>query len=207
MHDELLPLFPLEVVLLPQNYLPLHIFEDRYKEMIGEAIERRREFGVVMAAEGGIVNTGCTASIERVLKQYPDGRYDLITVGRRRFVIHALDEERSFLRGDVEYFDDDDPVAPSELCSEAISVAGMALGDGAGSEPQEGGPVLSFNLARSVQDRHFRQQLLMCRSESDRLRQLIQFFPKQKIRDDYSAKMKTLAARNGHGKMGPVEPS
>jgi Lon protease-like protein len=66
MHDELLPLFPLEVVLLPQNYLPLHIFEERYKEMIGEAIAENREFGIVLATEGGIVNTGCTASIGTV---------------------------------------------------------------------------------------------------------------------------------------------
>jgi hypothetical protein len=198
MHGELLPLFPLEVVLLPQNYLPLHIFEDRYKEMIGEAIEQGAEFGIVLAAEGGIVNAGCTASIERVLKQYDDGRYDLITVGRRRFVIRALDEERSFLRGEVEFFDDDDPAAPRDLREQAISASSEAEGDG---------PLLSFDLARSVQDLHFRQQLLMCRSEADRLRQLIQFFPKQKLKDDYTSQMKTLAVRNGHGKKGPGQPA
>jgi hypothetical protein len=113
-------------------------------------------------------------------------------------VIHALDEERSFLRGEVEFFDDDDPFAPSELADEALSATNERAGDG---------PLLSFDLARSVQDLHFRQQLLMCRSEADRLRQLIQFFPQQELRDDYTAQMKTLAARNGHGRKGPLEPA
>ena len=69
MQDGLLPLFPLQVVLLPGSQLPLHIFEDRYKEMIGEVLRDKLEFGVVLASEKGIVNTGCTATIDRVLKR------------------------------------------------------------------------------------------------------------------------------------------
>jgi ATP-dependent protease La (LON) substrate-binding domain len=74
MQPGLLPLFPLQVVLLPGAELPLHIFEDRYKEMIGEAIRDRMEFGVILASEKGIVNTGCTAMIDKVLHEYPDGK-------------------------------------------------------------------------------------------------------------------------------------
>ena len=77
---------------LPGAELPLHIFEDRYKEMIGEVIRDRVEFGVVLASEKGIVNTGCTAMIDKVLREYPDGRMDILTRGRRRFEIH--DAER-----------------------------------------------------------------------------------------------------------------
>src|SRR5579884_1206656 len=112
MAQELLPLFPLETVLFPRTPLPLHIFEDRYKEMMNEAIERKTEFGVVQAGEKGIVNTGCTAAIDKVLRRYPDGRLDLLTSGRRRFEILDLDDGRSFLRGAVDFFDDDefDPV-------------------------------------------------------------------------------------------------
>jgi Lon protease-like protein len=82
MRRELLPLFPLAVVLLPRNTLPLHIFEERYKEMIGLVIETGEEFGVVLAAKEGIARVGCTASIEQVLQRYPDGRLDIITLGR-----------------------------------------------------------------------------------------------------------------------------
>src|SRR5204862_8160645 len=109
MQQGLLPLFPLQVVLLPGSQLPLHIFEDRYKEMIGEVLRDKLEFGVVLASEKGIVNTGCTATVDRVLREYPDGRLDILTRGRRRFEILLLNEERSFLRGAVEFFDDDDP--------------------------------------------------------------------------------------------------
>jgi Lon protease-like protein len=107
MQETLLPLFPLEVVLLPANILPLHIFEDRYKEMIGEAIQNKTEFGIVQAGEKGILNLGCTASILEVSTQYPDGRLDIVCQGRRRFEILYLDEEKSYLRGSVSFFDDD----------------------------------------------------------------------------------------------------
>src|SRR5271166_4997438 len=118
MQPGLLPLFPLQVVLLPGAELPLHIFEDRYKEMIGEVIRDRLEFGVILANEKGIVNTGCTAFIDKVLREYPDGRLDILARGRRRFEIMRLNDERAFLRGSVEFFDDfsddaeESPVAP-----------------------------------------------------------------------------------------------
>ena len=99
MQDELLPLFPLQVVLFPRTALPLHIFEERYKEMIGDVLRGHTEFGVVLAGEKGIVNTGCTATVEKVLKNYPDGRMDLLTVGRRRFEIILLNDEKPYLRG------------------------------------------------------------------------------------------------------------
>ena len=114
MQEGLLPLFPLQVVLFPGAELPLHIFEDRYKEMIGEAVRDHLEFGVVLASDKGLVNTGCTATVERVLKQYPDGRMDILALGRRRFEILLLNNERAFLRGAVEFFDDEkaDPASP-----------------------------------------------------------------------------------------------
>src|SRR5580698_5248754 len=80
----LLPLFPLEVVLLPGTPLPLHIFEPRYKEMIAECLSEKAPFGVVLALENGIAEVGCTAEIVTVAKQYPDGRIDLVAEGRKR---------------------------------------------------------------------------------------------------------------------------
>ena len=82
--------------------------------MIGEVIRDRQEFGVVLANEKGIVNTGCTATVDQVLRQYPDGRMDILTRGRRRFEIVLLNDERSYLRGTVEFFDDEkfEPSSP-----------------------------------------------------------------------------------------------
>ena len=81
MQQGLLPLFPLEVVLMPGGHLPLHIFEERYKEMIGEALRDKTEFGIVLVNGGGLAETGCTATIEGVLREYPDGRLDIVCSG------------------------------------------------------------------------------------------------------------------------------
>jgi Lon protease-like protein len=205
MQQGLLPLFPLQVVLFPGAQLPLHIFEDRYKEMIGEAIQTRSEFGVVLASEKGIVNTGCSATVNRVLKQYPDGRMDILTVGRRRFEILLLNEERSFLRGAVEFFDDDDQPTPvsAEALRQAVDsynqmqslLAGDPLGEEASRDPR-----LSFRLAQPVQDLAFRQVLLTARSEAERMKQIAEFLPGFVARQKRIQHVKAVAPRNGHGR-------
>jgi Lon protease-like protein len=202
MQEELLPVFPLSVVLLPQNLLPLHIFEDRYKEMIGEALKEGTPFGIVLAAQDGILNVGCTASIERVLRTYEDGRMDLLTLGRRRFVIEDLNQDRNFLRAKVEFFEDAEEFAPEDLKQKALEVHERFEES---SDLATSGGLLSFMLAQSVRDLDFRQQLLVSRSESERLRMLIDFLPKQRGRERYLAKMKAAAPKNGHGKHPPEE--
>ena len=97
----LLPLFPLEVVLLPGTPLPLHIFEPRYKEMIRECLATDAPFGVIRASEEGIAEIGCTAEIITVTKEYPDGRMDLIAEGRKRFEVLEINQDRSFLQAEV----------------------------------------------------------------------------------------------------------
>src|SRR5579875_43374 len=156
MQQGLLPLFPLQTVLLPGAELPLHIFEDRYKEMIGEVLRERLEFGVVLANEKGIVNTGCTATVDKVLRQYPDGRLDILTRGRRRFEIVRLNEERPYLRGAVEFFDDEESrPAPEELQRRAIDSYNQlqALSSSRPLDNEEAAnPRLSFKLAAPVPD-------------------------------------------------------
>jgi hypothetical protein len=203
MQDRLLPLFPLQVVLLPGGDLPLHIFEDRYKEMIAEVIRDRREFGVVLAGEKGIVNTGCTAMVDKVLRQYPDGRMDILTRGRRRFEIVMLNDERTFLRGEVEFFDDDEPEAtPPELQKRAIDEFNQlqALTSDPpldGSDPRQ---QLSFRMGQAVTDITFRQALLATRSETERLRQIADFLPNYLARQRRIQHVKEVAPRNGHGR-------
>src|SRR5262249_43408818 len=159
MQQGLLPLFPLQVVLLPGGLLPLHIFEDRYKEMIGEVIQNQIEFGVVLANEKGIVNTGCTATVDRILRRYDDGRMDILVRGRRRFEILLLNEERPFLRGAVDYFDDEQQeAAPQELLRQAVEsfnqIQALSSSDPL-NDADATNPQLSFRLAQSVPDLSF----------------------------------------------------
>jgi len=204
MQDGLLPLFPLQVVLLPGGQLPLHIFEERYKEMIGEVIREGQEFGVVLANEKGVVDTGCTATVDRVLREYTDGRLDILTKGRRRFEILLLNEERSFLRGAVEFFDDEEGAEPAHPDAQRRAIDGYNEMQSLSSDPPLDAsglsePQLSFRLAQAVPDLTFRQALLATRSEADRIRQIAEFFPGYLIRHRRVARLKDAAPRNGHG--------
>jgi len=202
MQDGLLPLFPLQVVLFPGGELPLHIFEERYKEMIGEVLRDKREFGVVLASEKGVVKTGCTATIDKVLRRYPDGRLDIVTRGRRRFEILRLDDERVFLRGAVEFFDDDETTpVPPEI--QKLAVDGYNEMQDLASDPrlapeQASNPQLSFHLAQEVPDLGLRQLLLATRSEAERLRHLASFFPGYLQKQRRIQQVRDLAPRNGH---------
>lgn len=205
MHDGLLPLFPLQVVLFPGAELPLHIFEERYKEMIGEVLRDKLEFGVVLASEKGVVNTGCTATIDKVLRRYPDGRLDILARGRRRFEILLLNDERQFLRGAVEFFDDESAdQAPPEILKLAVdghNEMQQLLSEAGLPETESQTPQLSFRLAQNVPDLALRQLLLSTRSEAERLRHLAGFFPSYLQKQRRIHKVRALAPRNGHGKI------
>ncbi|MFN7923270.1 MAG: LON peptidase substrate-binding domain-containing protein [Bryobacteraceae bacterium] len=202
MPGELLPLFPLSVVLLPENELPLHIFEERYKTMIGLALEKRTEFGVVMATGKGIVSMGCTAAISEVIKQYPDGRMDILTLGQRRFRIHELNQELDYLRGEVTYFDDVDSTAPVDLRQRAMRLAEEARFE---SEIDSDAPLLSFAIAGRIDDLEFRQRMLQIRSEAERLRTLVDYLPAYRERLAQARHLKEVAPKNGHGHLPHAE--
>jgi Lon protease-like protein len=207
MQEELLPLFPLQVVLFPRTPLPLHVFEERYKQMIADVSRAHSEFGVVLAGEKGIVNTGCTATVEKVLKKYPDGRMDLISVGRRRFEIILLNDEKPYLRGAVEYFDDEgaDPIPPEvrERVFDSYNDLRSLQENEPLHEPELSDPQLSFQLAQVVPDLDFRQMLLATRSEADRMRRLAEFFPSYSSRQRQIKHARAVAPTNGHAKRPP----
>lgn len=208
MQDALLPLFPLQMVLLPKTPLPLHIFEDRYKEMFRDVIREKSEFGVVQAGEKGIVSTGCTATVERVLKTYPDGRLDVLALGRRRFEIMRLSEEKSYLRGAVEFFDDEDAVLPERdlqlRAMEGFSQLKQLGEQKVFGEPEIDDPQLSFQLAQLVQDLNFKQLLLGTRSEAERIRQLAEYLPEYAVRQKHVSHVREVAPKNGHSKLPPA---
>jgi ATP-dependent Lon protease len=207
MQEELLPLFPLQVVLFPRTALPLHIFEERYKQMIEEVLRGKSEFGVVQAGEKGIVNTGCTATVEKILKKYPDGRMDLLTVGRRRFEIILLNDEKPYLRGAVEFFDDEaaEPIPPEvrKRVIEAYNDIRTLERPEDVEVPEMADPQLSFQLAQLVPDLDFRQVLLATRSEADRMRRLAEFFPQYRSRRQQIQHVRAVAPKNGHAKRPP----
>lgn len=101
-----IPLFPLGLVLLPQMSLPLHIFEERYRLMIGECLAKNTEFGIVYFNGTDIQAIGCTASIQSVLKRYGDGRVDILTRGENRFEINEMVDHKPYLEAGVTFFDD-----------------------------------------------------------------------------------------------------
>jgi Lon protease-like protein len=197
----LIPLFPLDVVLLPSAPLPLHIFEPRYKEMIAECLAQNRVFGVVRALEQGLADVGCTAEIITVVKEYPDGRLDLVAEGRNRFEIVAVNQDRTFLQGEVLMIEDEPGAPPQEdaaraaqLHSELLAIAG-AKQDLSAADPA----LLSFYLAGSLPlDLDFKQKLLSLRSEADRLSLLITYLETLIPNLHRAARAREKAGGNGH---------
>jgi Lon protease-like protein len=180
--SSLLPIFPLDLVLLPGAPLPLHIFEPRYKEMIAECLAQKKPFGIVRASDEGVADVGCTAEIVSVTKKYDDGRMDILTRGVERFEVVEVNEERAFLRAEITLVQDEDdndrdaadPEQPLieqavRLHAEIIKIAGAEL-----SEPDETATNLSFLLAGSLPlDLDFKQNLLTTLSETKRLEAVV----------------------------------
>lgn len=205
MQPPLLPLFPLQAVLFPRTPMPLHIFEERYREMFGEILaEKGSEFGIVLASPKGIASLGCTAVVDRVLERHEDGRLDIVTSGRRRFEIQSVNEERSFLRGRVEFFDDetDEEVAVEPEDRERVTEAWKELSQFAGveHEPRWTDPQVSFQIASAIPDLEFRQSLLGIRSETRRLKEIAEYLPGYLRKQKYTQHIQQVAPRNGHGK-------
>lgn len=197
----LIPLFPLDVVLLPSTPLPLHIFEPRYKEMMAECLAQNRTFGVVRAIEQGLADVGCTAEIVTVVKEYPDGQLDLVAEGRKRFEIVGVNQERSFLQAEVLMIEDEPGAPPQEdaaraveLHSELLAIAG-AKQDLSAADPA----LLSFYLAGSLPlDLDFKQKLLSLRSEGARLSLLITYLQTLIPNLHRAARAREKAGGNGH---------
>jgi Lon protease-like protein len=172
--SSLLPIFPLELVLLPGVPLPLHIFEPRYKEMIAECLEQKKPFGVVRASSDRVADIGCTAEIMSVTKKYDDGRMDILTRGVERFEVIEVNEDRSFLQAEISVVqDEDEPGKPAgEMATQAVrlhaEIAKLAGAEPSG--PDERAGKLSFLLAGSLPlDLDFKQSLLSTLSEEKRL--------------------------------------
>lgn len=211
-----LSLFPLEVVLFPGQPMPLHVFEDRYKEMIGECLEKRSEFGVVLMKENAILNVGCTAEITAVTRRYKDGRMDLETIGRRRFEVLFLDENKSYLRAATQFFEDEDAAAKGaaremavlrrramKLHSDILDLlySDQEERDRHRNQVKTEAPQLSFHLVGPLPvDVDFKQLLLTLRSEGERLEKVVEYLEKLGPRLRLTSRVRSKAGGNGQGR-------
>lgn len=181
---ELLPLFPLDIVLFPRMVLPLHIFEERYKEMIGECLRSRKPFGVLYAHDRTTERVGCLAGILKVLKKYDDGRMDLLSQGGERFEILHFDTSASYLRGWTEPLADRDGARPPEqtaverlleLYRETARLLNQTEAEKVVISPGYRG--LSFQIAAGFAlPKKVKQRVLEGRSETERVAILTAWF-------------------------------
>jgi Lon protease-like protein len=165
-------LFPLGIVLLPTERVPLHIFEPRYRELIGECLEDDGAFGLLYADEDGVREVGTFARVSKVLERFDDGRLNVIVEGGERFRVEKLTRGRSFMTAVVEPLDDESsPVEEETAARAAGAFRALAALAGADTEPpDESSPQLSYELAAQVElAAEAKQDLLESRSEQERL--------------------------------------
>jgi Lon protease-like protein len=196
----LLALFPLDLVLFPGAPLPLHIFEPRYKELITECLTSKTTFGMVRSRESALAEVGCTAAILDVSKKYDDGRLDIVTEGRQRFEIEQLNQERSFLRGEVIFFEDE-PSQVSEKETDTVIHLHQQLFEVLGQrvEVEPSYASLSFQLAHELPvDLDFKQTILEMKSEAERIETLIEYYRTTIPKVEMTLRARDKASGNGH---------
>jgi ATP-dependent Lon protease len=202
MSDDRLPLFPLGIVLLPGEPVPLHIFEPRYKEMVRVCIDDDRPFGIVYASEKKLAQVGCTARIERVAARYDDGRLDIVAVGEQRFRVDEIYRDLVYLSADVDAVEDE-AGADDVGARQAAIARHMKLLEMAGEVPKpnrydQSLPV-SFVIGRNAGlDLADKQRLLEMGSEAERIRYLSDHLGALLVRLEKAREFRDLARGDGH---------
>jgi Lon protease-like protein len=180
MRPDRIPLFPLNVVLLPGAELPLHIFEPRYREMVKNCLEGKSQFGMLLSLPKGLARVGCTAEILEVTKRYPDGRMDILTVGRAPFRVVELFEENPLLEGQVDYLEDREIAAYSRVRCELVELFEachtLIFEDYPKNLDCAAPEEFSYLVAATLpMDLLWKQQILELRSEADRQERLVAY--------------------------------
>jgi Lon protease-like protein len=204
----LVPLFPLGVVLLPGQTLPLHIFEERYKQMIGECVDDAAVFGVVYYTGSEMKQTGCTARVTEILKRYEDGRMDILCLGERRFRIEEQDQSKPYLQGLVRWFDDEEEevlgdevrelalrgLLHREELARLTSLGGIAADSGA-SDLGDISFVLAGTEGFSMDEK---QAFLEMTSAGERIRRAVSALEKLVERLKLTQEIQRIIGGNGH---------
>jgi Lon protease-like protein len=195
-----LGLFPLPIVLLPTERIPLHIFEERYKELIAECLATPRDFGLVHATEeGGLSSVGTRASVVELLERFDDGRMNVVVHGRERFRVVELTSGRSFQTAQVEPFEDDGAAGSDETRDRALELFGQLSGlAGMDAELDEDEEPLSFAIAGRVDFPPAAKQLLLeLRTEAERLEELSELLERAVVTINHEREAHERASGNG----------
>jgi Lon protease-like protein len=199
-------IFPLGLVLLPTEQVPLHIFEPRYRELIGESLEHGTPFGIVYADEDGLRQVGTLATVTEVVEQFDDGRLNILIEGGSRFRLLELTEGRAFATGRVQpVADQDDPAAPGDVERALALFARLAELTAADVEaPDADVPELSFAVAARFDfASEIKQELLDESSERIRLARLCELLA---IAVETVERQREIATRaQTNGKVNPPD--
>ena len=210
--DDRLPLFPLGLVLLPGEPVPLHIFEPRYREMVALCLREDRPFGIVYASESALSGVGTTAWIRRVVTRYEDGRLDIVVVGEARFRLVKVHRDQTYLTADVEPVEDAAPEAADAAVRERVVTQHMKLVEMAGETPRPGlyepPPEVSFIVGRNAGfELEQKQELLEMGSEGERLAFLADHFAGIIKRVRRAKQLHELSRGDGHAGPPPEPPA
>ena len=178
--EERFPLFPLGLVMLPSEVVPLHIFEERYKLMIGECLDAKGEFGIVWLADDGLREVGCSASIAQVLERMEDGRMNILVRGERPFQLLRRIDEMPYPAADVEFLDDEDAGDVDEELAAEARESYAALVEHVTDErpdPEQLAELSAYGMAATIElSPQPKQALLEERSEDARMRVVGELF-------------------------------
>jgi ATP-dependent Lon protease len=194
-------LFPLSLVLLPGEQVPLHIFEERYKELIGECLDTEVPFGLVYADEDGVREIGTEATVVDVLNRYDDGKLDIVVEGRERFRLLRLTEGRSFQTGEIEPYPDQASASDPEHVGRAnVLYERLLAATGADiPAPERDDPMLSFSLAgRFELPVELKLELLTETSEAKRLERVCEILESVLADIERRREVGERARTNGH---------
>ncbi len=198
--DEL-GLFPLGIVVLPGELTPLHIFEPRYRELVGEAVDNETPFGILLTDDEGLREVGTSVRVTEVVERFEDGRFVVMVEGGERFRVVKHTEGRAFRTGEVETVEDGEDIAGEALRATALKLF-EELRDAVGAEvesPELDDPELSFAIARRVEiDVRAKQSLLESQSEPERLEQLVGHLRNASAQLELVQEHAALARRNGN---------
>ena len=198
-------LFPLELVLLPTERVPLHIFEPRYKELVQECLALGTEFGLLLEDEEGQREIGTRAGVIEVLQVFDDGRMNIVVEGRERFRVVEPTDGRSFATADVEPVVDEEDTPSPEDVEQALNIF-QRLAEAAEVEVEDpfspSSPTLSFELAARVDfGLELRQEVLELTSERERLRRLAEIF--ERAVEAITVEREVRERASGNGKVSP----
>ncbi|MDX6536888.1 MAG: hypothetical protein QOD37_1229 [Gaiellales bacterium] len=199
------PIFPLGLVALPHEYVPLHIFEPRFRTMFAECLERDSEFGIVWATEDGPRATGCACEITKVLERMEDGRLNVLTRGTRPFRIVAEQDDLPYPAATVEFLEDKLEVADVGVSDAARAAYADLVVQATDNEPddEELATKTAYEMAATVDfGLDAKQGLLDLRSENARLRLATRLFKAAVKRLDFVERAQARARSNGKVRFG-----